>query len=230
MVTVTTIISRIISGGEKVVYPVQERIIEITWRVIIHAPKVDYRKVKFLPARELIALWDSLPRISRIDTTFQPCNFLGSLSPVDTVLVTELNAILIGYKRSLPKEGKLRWLVSRSIPQHRTLFPVYIGEVAGTRYRLEIYSACLFRILRVQLAPWRATSRQSLVNHSRVLFPLVTTKASSFRSIYTKTCIKDLRFRLFLYRNTINISWNINCRVNSDYSTRGGQVRVISLF
>lgn len=56
MVTVTTIISRIISGGEKVVYPVQERIIEITWRVIIHAPKVDYRKVKFLPARELIAL------------------------------------------------------------------------------------------------------------------------------------------------------------------------------
>lgn len=37
-------------------YPVETRIIEITWRVIIHAPKVDYRKVKFLPARELIAL------------------------------------------------------------------------------------------------------------------------------------------------------------------------------
>lgn len=43
-------------GGKKVVYPVRSKIIEITWRVIIHSPKVDHRNVKFLPARELIAL------------------------------------------------------------------------------------------------------------------------------------------------------------------------------
>lgn len=65
--------------------------------------------------------------------------------------------------------------------------------MAGTRYCLEIYSACLVRILRVQLVLGEHLVNH--VNHSRVLLfysllEFSNNEANSFRPIYAETCIK----------------------------------------
>lgn len=61
------------------------------------------------------------------------------------------------------------------------------------RYCLEIYSACLLRILRVQLVLGEHLVNH--VNHSRVLLfysllEFSNNEVNSFRSIYAETCIK----------------------------------------
>lgn len=137
-----------------------------------------------------------MPRISRIDTTFQPCNFLGSLSPVDTVLVTELNAILIGYKRSLPRRENYVGRCSsaaryRNIERYSRLYRRGAGNALPSRN--------LFGLSPSYFTRYNSLSDEQRlvnhVNHSRVLlfyflFEFSNNEANSFRSIYTKTCIK----------------------------------------
>lgn len=135
-----------------------------------------------------------MPRISRIDTTFQPCNFLGSLSPVDTVLVTELNAILIGYKRSLPRRENYVGRCSsaaryRNIERYSRLYRRGAGNALPSRNLFGLSPSYFTRTTR------SPTSNVNHVNHSRVLlfyflFEFSNNEANSFRSIYTKTCTK----------------------------------------